>query len=98
MVIPGSHKSNLKHPIFEAEYSTLIEESMDNALGAVEVRLGAGDAILFVDALCHGAASRENCGERRFGYEPSIQLLNRLSPARKRIVQPIKPNRPPEKS
>ena len=40
MVIPGSHKSNLKHPIFEAEYSTLIEESMDNALGAVEVRLG----------------------------------------------------------
>ena len=112
MVIPGSHKSNLKHPIFEAEYSTLIEESMDNALGTVEVRLGAGDAILFVDALCHGAASRENCGERRaiicrygprwgnarFGYEPSIQLLNRLSPVRKRIVQPIKPNRPPEKS
>ena len=112
MVIAGSHKSNLKHPIFEAEYSTLIEESMDNALGAVEVRLGVGDAILFVDALCHGAASRENCGQRRaiiyrygprwgnarFGYEPSIQLLNRLSPARKRIVQPIKPNRPPEKS
>jgi hypothetical protein len=54
----------------------------------------AGDAIIFVDALCHGSATRVNMGERRhsvyrygsswnrtrFGYHASPDLLERLGP------------------
>jgi hypothetical protein len=106
MVIPGSHKSNLVHPQFE-EKSTGV--GADNIEGAIEVHLDAGDAILFVDAIAHGSAQRKNPGQRRimvyrygpqwsytrYGYEPSAELLQRLTPARRKIVQPIPPRRPP---
>ena len=70
----------------------------------------AGDALLFVDGLTHGGSSRTNPhGERRvtiyrygplwastrFGYEYSPALLERLTPARRALLQPIAPNRPP---
>ena len=62
-----------------------------------------GDAIVFVDGLSHGSAKRTNPGERRViiyrygpswgnfrhGYQPSRELLARLTPERRKIVQPL---------
>jgi hypothetical protein len=111
MVIPGSHKSNFKYP-HEEQMNWQHSKSMDGALGAIEVYLNAGDAILFVDAICHGAAKRKNPGERRisvyrygpswgnfrFGYKPSEELLTRLTPEQRQIVYPWKHQVPPPKS
>jgi hypothetical protein len=102
MVIPGSHKSNFMHPEFKKRGTSAASTSVDNVVGAVEVHMKAGDAILFVDALSHGSARRVNAGERRvviyrygpswgnfrLGYQPSAELLARLTPERKKIVQP----------
>ncbi len=104
MVIPGSHKANFVHPQFATQH---IGEgaSVDGVEGAIEVHLDAGDAILFVDAISHGSAMRVNEGERRiavyrygpawgtfrFGYWPSAQLLDRLTPRRRKIVLPTEP-------
>lgn len=102
MVIPGSHKSNLIHPVYKAQ---------DRRLGVVDVEEAipvyykAGDAILFVDCLSHAGGSRTNPGERRvlvyrygphwghnrYGYRPSAELLARLTPAQRQILQPIPP-------
>lgn len=114
MVIPGSHKSNMIHPAFlqrnrVAEWSPGGGGSADGVAGAVEVNLRAGDAILFVDALCHGSARRTAPGERRttvfrygsgwgrtrFGHMPSPEALERLNPVARKIVQPRDPLRPP---
>ncbi len=109
MVIPGSHKSNFPHPN-AGNYAAL--DRMDNLDGAVPVYLDKGDAVLFVDGLMHGGSSRTNPeGERRvtiyrygvswaatrYGYEYSQPLLDRLTPERRKILQPIAPNRPPQK-
>ena len=105
MIIPGSHKSNLIHPAFDEP-----PESLDEVEGAIEVPLNAGDAILFVDCAAHGAARRTNPGQRRmlilrygpqwandrYGYVPSEALLSRLTPERRKIVQPVPPRRPPD--
>jgi len=104
MVIPGSHKANFEHPQF-ATQKIGDGASVDGVEGAIEVHLKAGDAILFVDALSHGSAKRVNEGERRivvyrygpawgtfrFGYQPSPELLERLTPTRRRIVRPTEP-------
>ena len=109
MVVPGSHKSNLPHPAFGVAYRELMGTAMDDMVGGVEVYMQAGDAILFVDSLCHGSAARVSEGERRilvyrygpgwghsrFGYEPSKELLARLAPERRQIIQPISPRHPP---
>jgi len=101
MVIPGSHKSNLKHP--EYDHSNYGEDSVDAVEGAIEVPMKSGDALLFVDALSHGSAKRTNPGQRRicvtrygpswgnfrYGYKPSEELLSRLTPSRRQIVQPL---------
>lgn len=101
MVIPASHKANLPHPEFESR-TIGNQGSVDGMVGAMEVHLNAGDALLFVDALCHGSSSRVNPGERRIcvyrygpswgffrhGYRPSSQLLDRLSPEARQIVMP----------
>ena len=108
MVIPGSHKSNFPHPL-QGDYSR--GDRMDNLEGAVEVPLNKGDAVLFVDGIMHGGSSRTNPGQRRvtiyrygaswaatrFGYEYSQPLLDRLTPARRKILQPIPPQRPPSR-
>ncbi|MGQ0605036.1 MAG: phytanoyl-CoA dioxygenase family protein [Anaerolineales bacterium] len=105
MVIPGSHKSNLPHP-GAGNYDEL--NRMDHLEGAEEVYLRAGDALLFVDGLMHGGSSRTNPGERRvliyrygvswgatrFGYSYSQALLDRLTPERRKILQPVTPLRP----
>jgi ectoine hydroxylase-related dioxygenase (phytanoyl-CoA dioxygenase family) len=105
MVIPGSHKSNIIHPALlqdgaQMRWTETGGGSLDGIPGAVEVHLKAGDAIVFVDALCHGSAKRVNPGVRRiavyrygsawnrtrFGYEPSPELLARLNPFARSIV------------
>ena len=105
MIVPGSHKSNLLHPAFRERV-----ESLDGVEAAVEVSLKAGDAAFFVDCLAHGSARRTNAGQRRvliirygphwgndrYGYQPSSELLARLTPARRRIVQPLPPLLPPD--
>ena len=69
------------------------------------MQMKAGDALLFVDALSHGSATRTKPGERRivvyrygpswgnfrYGYQPSPELLARLTPAQRQIVQPQMP-------
>lgn len=101
MIVPGSHKSHFPHP--EAKELRGGDNSVDGALGAVEVNCKAGDAVLFVDAVSHGSARRVNGGERRiciyrygpswgnfrYGYRPSPELLERLTPQRRQIVQPL---------
>ncbi|MCC6423013.1 MAG: phytanoyl-CoA dioxygenase family protein [Phycisphaerales bacterium] len=106
IVVPGSHKSNLPHPNI-GDYGK--GDRMDNLEGGVEVHLKKGDAVLFVDGIIHGGSSRTNPGERRviitrygplwgatrFGYEYSEALLNRLTPERRKILQPVPPLRAP---
>jgi hypothetical protein len=106
MVVPGSHKSNFPHPN-AGDYAR--GDRMDTLDGAIPAYLKAGDALLFVDGLMHGGSSRTNPdGERRvtiyrygpswgatrFGYEYSPALLDRLTPERRKILQPIAPARP----
>jgi ectoine hydroxylase-related dioxygenase (phytanoyl-CoA dioxygenase family) len=108
MVVPGSHKSNFTHPNI-GDY--MKGDRMDELEGAVPVYLKAGDAVLFVDGLTHGGSSRTRTdGERRvtiyrygplwastrFGYEYSEELLSRLTPERRKILQPVAPMRPPK--
>lgn len=104
MVIPGSHKSNFPHP-GAGNYAKL--DRMDHLEGAVPVYMHKGDALLFVDGLMHGGSSRTNPGERRvaiyrygvnwgstrFGYAYSSALLERLTPERRKLLQPITPLR-----
>ena len=106
MVVPGSHKSNLPHPN-PGDYAK--GDRMDTVEGAIEVFMKKGDALLFVDGITHGGSSRVNPGERRvliyrygplwastrFGYAYSQALLDRLTPERRMILQPVPPNVPP---
>jgi hypothetical protein len=78
------------------------EVSMDGVVGAIECHLRTGDALLFVDAIAHGSARRTNPGQRRIAvyrygpswgyfrlpYRPSPELLERLTPRRRGLVQP----------
>ncbi len=103
MVIPGSHKSNLPHPLAG---SYVRGDRMDALPGAIECHVKAGDALLFVDSLMHGGSSRTTLeGERRviilrygppwarsrYGYQWSDELLDRLTPDRRDILQPMPP-------
>ena len=103
MVIPGSHKSRMPHPL-AGDYAR--GDTMDALPGAIEVHMNAGDALLFTDAIMHGGSSRASIdGERRviilrygpswgvsrFGYRWSDQLLERVTPERRRILQPVDP-------
>ena len=99
MVVPGSHKSNLPHPL-AGDY--LNGDRMDALPGAIEVHAKAGDALMFVDSLMHGGSSRTTVeGERRviilrygpswvrsrFGYTWSDALLSRITPQQRNILQ-----------
>lgn len=106
LVIPGSHKSNFPHPQFEEFRGT----QMDGMVGVVAPELHKGDVMIFTDTIAHGAASRTTKdGERRTviyrygpawastrgGYRYSEELLARLTPERRAILQPIEPRLPP---
>ena len=106
MVIPGSHKANFKHP--QAGKAAIKEgeaTSAEGVEGAIEVHMNAGDALLFVDSICHGSAVRRNQGQRRicvyrYGpswgmfrhpYRPTDALLERLTEQQRTIVWPHEP-------
>lgn len=102
MVVPGSHKSHFPYPGVSSDHMADIE-------GATPACLNKGDALLFVDAIMHGSDSRRAPGERRvtiyrygpawgatrYGYVYSDELLARLTSARRQILQPITPRKPP---
>ncbi len=110
MVIPGSHKSNLIHPAFADGRSK--GGSAERIEAAIEIEMQAGDALLFVDCIAHGSAKRRIPGDRRvviyrygphwghsrYGYQPSADLLARLTPDRRRIIQPLNSLRNPEQA
>lgn len=97
MAVPGSHKQNFEPPFYERERG----QTLENVPGAEEIHLDAGDALLFVDSVMHGSATRTNPGDRRFavfrygpswgvsrnGYEPTDELLARLSAEERAIVK-----------
>ena len=105
MVVPASHKAHFPHPDSEKHRMRGEAASVDGVEGAVRVDMEAGDALLFVDALCHGSAERVNPGERRIivfrygpswgnfrhGYQVSDELVARLTPERLQIVRPKAP-------
>lgn len=107
MVIPGGHKSNLMHPVYKLQDRRL---GNVEAEGAIPIYYKSGDAIVFVDCLSHAGGPRTNPGNRRvlvirygphwghnrYGYRPSQELLARLTPARRQILQPIPPLLPPD--
>lgn len=108
-IIPASHKSNIAHPVFAQSFDARRAAEDEVIEGSVEATLKAGDALLFVDAIAHGATRRTNPGERRvviyrygpawgatrFGFHYSPELLARLSPARRALLQPVAPRLPP---
>lgn len=110
MIIPGSHKSALPHPLQSSTGEYL--GSVQNAECAVEMHLGAGDALLFNDLVAHGSAARTNPGERRtlvfrylprgyahrWAYVPSEELWACLTSEQRVIVQPVEPCRRPDGS
>ncbi len=114
MIVPGSHKCNLQSPLIKAkngQYKNVVEQTEMTPLFK-EMHLDAGDAVIFTDACTHGASVRTNDGERRIliyryssfwtknasGFEPSEELLARLTPERRKIVRPIVSIRPPAQS
>lgn len=109
MIVPGSHKQNFSHPLI-GDYRR--GDRMDALPWAEPVHARAGDALVFVDACLHGGSSRTNPGQRRvvilrygppwarprFGYTLSDGLLERLTPPRRAIMQPIPTHRPGDSS
>jgi hypothetical protein len=111
VIVPGSHKCDVIHPAMTGGTQQTYRDDLPagEALMTQEVYLKAGDALFFTDGLTHGSATRVNPGERRiliyrysphhfiprYHYLPSDELLARLTPARRQIVQPIPPRLAP---
>jgi len=79
MVIPGSHKSNIRHPHTVAVENRDDEISVDGVEVAIECHLKAGDALLFVDAIAHGSARRTN-PEQPMRPSPATSATTASSP------------------
>jgi len=111
VVVPGSHKSDIVHPVMLGGTQQIYRDDFvaSEALMTQEVHLKAGDALMFTDGICHGSAARINPGERRvmiyrysphyvmprYNYLPSEELMARLTPARRSLVQAIPPRLAP---
>lgn len=107
-ILPGSHKSNFAHPACRTGMNQRLQLGDEVVEGSIEVHLQAGDALMFCDALCHGASQRSVPGERRVviyrygpswgrtrhGFVYSDALLERVTPAQRRILQPMAPRLP----
>lgn len=110
-LIPGSHKATIPHPRLAAAggASYRSNEAAGTAVGMRELYLAAGDVLMFTDAITHGSAERTNEGQRRmvlyrysprwirsrFHYVPSPEMLARLTPDQRQIIQPIPPRQRP---
>ncbi len=107
MIVPGSHKSNVVHPL-AGDYSRVATGST-NSPTRVPMYCSAGDALMFIDSVpACTVAARGPTRERRviilrygppwatprFGYRLSSEFLSRLNPERRRIMQPIAPIEP----
>jgi hypothetical protein len=104
-VIPGSHKSHETHPTLRGGGQSVYNDDVvaGEQLAMHEVHLKAGQALMFTDAICHGSIARTNEGERRvmiyrysphclatrYQYVPSDELIQRLTPQRRKIVAPV---------
>jgi hypothetical protein len=109
-LIPGSHKGSIPHPRLEGGTVYRDDEAAGDAPGMIELHLKAGDTVMFPDCITHGSSERTNDGYRRitlyryspqfvatrFNYEVSKDLLARLTPERRKILQPIPPRLPAE--
>jgi hypothetical protein len=76
---------------------------MEGVPGAVEMHMKKGDVLLFTDGVMHGGARKTTPGVRRtiwyrytmawsrlrYGYAPSRELCERLTPRRAKIVDPL---------
>ena len=107
-ILPGSHKSNFAHPVFKRNFSERVKDEDEVVEGSIEVNMKAGDALMFVDALSHGATKRINPGDRRvvvyrygptwgnsrYGYKFSKELLDRVTPEQRQILEPITSRHP----
>jgi ribosomal protein L21E len=85
------------------------DQAAGTAVGMRELYLEAGDTLLFTDTITHGSAERRNPGHRRmilyrysprwvrsrFNYQPSPELLARLAPEARAILDPIPTRRAP---
>ena len=103
-LIPGSHKSAIRHPLL-TEQIYRSDDAAGKQIGMKELYMEAGDALMFADAMTHGSASRTNDGYRRislfrysprflrsrFHYVPSKELLESLNEEQRSIIQPIPP-------
>lgn len=90
-------------------YDDVSGKPAGTAIAMQEMYLKAGDVLLFTDAITHGSAERTNPGYRRtivyryspkyvrerFNYQISEELLQRLTPERRAIIEPNAPRRPP---
>lgn len=104
MVVPASHKANFPHPQYGEKTMKGNDEMScaEGMVGAIEVHLQAGDAIIFTDHIMHGSAARRNPGQRRISvyrygvswgrsrhpYRPSQALLSRLNERARGMVEP----------
>ena len=103
-VIPGSHKSAVRHPqLTEVTYRS--DDAAGLQVGMKEVYMEAGDVLMLTDAITHGSAARTNEGYRRiilyryspttlrnrFNYQPSEELLEALDEEQQVIVEPMPP-------
>ena len=99
----------LKHDGKGIVYDGYTGKPAGTAFATQEVHLKAGDVVMFTDAITHGSAERTNPGYRRsivyryspkyvrerFDYPHSDELLARLTPDQRKIIQPNAPRRPP---
>ena len=90
-------------------YDDVSGKPAGTAIAMQEMYLKAGDVLLFTDAITHGSAERTNPGYRRtivyryspkyvrerLNYQISEELLQRLTPERRAIIEPNAPRRPP---
>ncbi len=112
-VVPGSHKSAMRHPMLVGEQHVYRSDAAaGDQIGMEELHLGAGDVLMLTDAITHGSAGRTNEGFRRitlyrysprllrsrFHYVPSPELLEQLDDEQREIVQPIPPRLAPHRS
>ena len=98
VVVPSSHKSEIKHPVQQ-----MMTTEGSKVEGAVEIHMSAGDCLIFNDSILHGAAARTNPGLRRvicFRYLPhnyryrwpytaSDELWQRLTPKRRELLAAV---------
>lgn len=111
VIVPGSHKCDIVHPAMTGGTQQAYRDDLvaGEQLMTQEVYLKAGDALFFTDGVTHGSATRTNPGERRiliyryspsyvmprYNYLPSPELLERLTPSQRGIVQSTPPRLAP---